>query len=421
MVGCVLSAQTPNSRIEELYLNYRDYGALSPGLNAASSYFFQRPMNTISENDARFLLARETMISDPFSDSDKYPKVSQNAPTQYDYDEFPISLPQCYSILHDGSVNGSGKAVSTMLISAGDLPFLCYRDKDVILKQLLDASASRPFCINDKDQSVGVSYGADGNQHAVIWDSRGMIRDIGALPGYSQNIARCINNKGQIVGYAFSSETDERSILSTATRAFLWQNGHMTDLGVPQGYIASRAYGINDKGQIAGWVLTRDRAMHAMVWEHGHMQDIGTLGGEVSAATSINNRGQVVGDAQRKDGTVGAFLWENGVMHDLGNFPGDIRARAWSINDSGEVVGLSFGSDLYGPGGGVFVWDSLHGMRDLIPMLMVSKEKRASLNRLCTVFSINDSGQILGVTLIGRRHMFLLNPRSTVSSTAAKP
>jgi probable HAF family extracellular repeat protein len=248
-----------------------------------------------------------------------------------------------------------------------------------------------------------------------------MIRDIGALPGYSQNIARCINNKGQIVGYAFSSETDERSILSTATRAFLWQNGHMTDLGVPQGYIASRAYGINDKGQIAGWVLTRDRAMHAMVWEHGHMQDIGTLGGEVSAATSINNRGQVVGDAQRKDGTVGAFLWENGVMHDLGNFPGDIRARAWSINDSGEVVGLSFGSDLYGPGGGVFVWDSLHGMRDLIPMLMVSKEKRASLNRLCTVFSINDSGQILGVTLIGRRHMFLLNPRSTVSSTAAKP
>jgi probable HAF family extracellular repeat protein len=371
-------------------------------------------MNTISDSDARFLLARQTTISDPFSDSDsdKYPKVSQDAPTQYDYDEFPIILPQCYSILHDGAVNRWGKAVGTMLISGRDISFLCYRDKEHILNHLPSVNTSFPFSINDNDQLAGDSYGADGNQHAVTWDSRGVIRDIGSLPGYSQSIARCINNKGQIVGYVFNPDANDGSILSISTRAFLWQNGHMTDLGVPSGYLASRAYGMNDNGQIAGWVLTRDRAMHAMVWGHGHMQDIGTLGGEVSIATSINNRGQVVGDAERKDGTVGAFLWENGVMHDLGNFRGDIRARAWSINDSGEVVGLSFGSDLYGPGGAPFVWDSVHGMRDLISMLTVSAKKRASLNRLCTVFSVNDSGQILGVTLIGRRHMFLLTPHS---------
>src|SRR5215467_7119511 len=57
----------------------------------------------------------------------------------------------------------------------------------------------------------------------------------------------------------------------------------------------SRAFALNDKGQVVGQADTPDRHSHAFLWEGGHMIDLVAPGVEGSCACSINNRGQIVG------------------------------------------------------------------------------------------------------------------------------
>lgn len=64
--------------------------------------------------------------------------------------------------------------------------------------------------------------------------------------------------------------------------------------------------------------------------------DLGGLsGGKFANATSINDSGQIVGISEKH-----SFLWQNGVMLDLGTLGGNSSA-ANAINDHGEVAGES--------------------------------------------------------------------------------
>jgi probable HAF family extracellular repeat protein len=87
-----------------------------------------------------------------------------------------------------------------------------------------------------------------------------------------------------------------------------------------------------------------------VLWKKdGSVIDLGNLGGATNVAIAINNQGQVVGNSDLvvggSDLGVHAFLWEEGSgMQDLGTLPGDVQSNASAINDSGEVVGLSYDS-----------------------------------------------------------------------------
>jgi len=75
-----------------------------------------------------------------------------------------------------------------------------------------------------------------------------MMTDLGTLPGDVFSVAFSINNGGQIVGQSCDA--------SGNCRAFLWQNGVMTDLNtvIPPNsplYLLS-ANDVNDRGEIAG-------------------------------------------------------------------------------------------------------------------------------------------------------------------------
>ena len=80
--------------------------------------------------------------------------------------------------------------------------------------------------------------------------------------------------------------------------------------------------------------------------------ELGTLGGNVSWATGINNAGDVIGwsgvakgEYTDQDPEFHAFVYANGHMRDLGR-AGD-SSSAWSINDRGQVAGISFADGVW--------------------------------------------------------------------------
>jgi probable HAF family extracellular repeat protein len=107
--------------------------------------------------------------------------------------------------------------------------------------------------VNNWGQVVGLSYLAgDINYHAFLWQKRTGMIDLGTLSGDVSSSGDGINNLGQVVGGSFDENGNGR--------AYLWQNGVMTDLNTlihPNSplYLLEATGTINDKGQIAGIAL----------------------------------------------------------------------------------------------------------------------------------------------------------------------
>ena len=137
---------------------------------------------------------------------------------------------------------------------------------------------------------------------AVLWQN-GTILNLGTLGG-NESLAGGVNNQGQVFGVAANTISDPYSLFGwgTQTRAFLWQNGVMTDLGTLGGPDAIGGI-VNDHGQMAGCSYTNDipnpttgvPTLDPFLWRNGTMPDLGTLGGTSGCANFMNNRGSVVG------------------------------------------------------------------------------------------------------------------------------
>ena len=176
--------------------------------------------------------------------------------------------------------------------------------------------------------SVGVALlGASGSASAVQYTLT-ILDTLGGTFSY----AKGINNSGQVVG---SSGT----VGNAATRATMWNNGVVSDLGTLGGTY-SGAYGINNSGQIVGFAaITGNSASRATIWNDGVASDLGTLGGAYSAAFAVNDSGQVVGSAYRaNDNEQHATIWSSGVATALNTTSASV---AYGINDAGQVVGYS--------------------------------------------------------------------------------
>lgn len=187
---------------------------------------------------------------------------------------------------------------------------------------------SEAWGINDRGQIVGAST-ADGGPgtHAVLWD-KGSITDLGTLPGDSLSSAMAINNRGQIVGYSGDGVT---------SRAFLWEDGTMIEL--PGQSDRTFAYDINKRGQIVG---TSDGPV---LWEDGVLTALerpaGTFDG---GALGINDRGQIVGYLRSSESNTlhVAVLWSDGEVVTLPTPPNTFVPNdtfATDINNRGDIIG----------------------------------------------------------------------------------
>jgi probable HAF family extracellular repeat protein len=155
------------------------------------------------------------------------------------------------------------------------------------------------------------------------------------------------------------------------------------------------------------------------------MTDLGSLGGTGHGngivAVDLNNKGQVVGNSDLPgDTNFHAFLWtETTGMQDLGTLPGDVNSAAISINDAGEMVGLSLDAK-FNPR--AFFWQNgvMTDLNALIP--------GGSPLFLLTGCSINSRGEIIGIAVeksTGDVHGYLAAPSNGAAagesvSTAAQ-
>lgn len=262
----------------------------------------------------------------------------------------------------------------------------------------LGGAHSGAYAINNAGQVVGWARTAGGGQRAFLWQDGSMTDLLGMLGG-STSSAWDISDAGQVTGVA----------TNTSGRAFpfLWENGVMTNLGTLGG-LEGWAYGINQVGQVVGAAKTGAGATHAFLYSSGTMQDLGTLpGGSNSVAQAINYIGQVVGgDAYTSSGYAHAFLWEDGSgMTDLGTHPNGLISRAFDINDTGRIVGSATTS----------------GTSSNRPVMWINGVLTVLDNRIGHAFAINNNGEVVGRANFGTDRAFLWRNGTMIDLTSLLP
>ena len=308
-------------------------------------------------------------------------------------------------------------------------------------------------------------------ENAVLF-KHGSVINLGTLPGGHESQAIAINDRGQVAGFGDNGVRDPVSIFGpvngpgdpgwvTQTRSFIWQNGKMRDLGTLGGPDALMTM-LNARGQIAGDSYTNATpnpanggvpTTHPFLWQDGHMRDLGTLGGTRSSTTWLNNRGEVVGqDNLAGDQASHPFLWDGQRLRDLGTLGGDFGSANY-VSDAGDVTGWTYlpgdstahaflwkrgvMTDLTGAGSSQCTFAEAINDRDQVVggtcdgqvALLWTGGKQYELNSVVAPSDIhltegtfiNDRGQIvaLGTLPNGNQHLFLLNPTNKALGAAA--
>ena len=203
----------------------------------------------------------------------------------------------------------------------------------------------------------------------------GPMTSLGRLPTTRDRLTQATGTNGDgsvVVGW------DQRA--PTGISAWRWTSGAgMSDLGtLPGSTIGAVARAVTPDGlTVVGDGDTGAGDNVVWRWRGGNLENLGDLpGGSVNAtpfATSadgnvIAGRGHVTapGFGNRFE----AFRWENGTFIGLGDLPGgDFTSEAYGMSADGNTI-VGFSADGSDQERGAFIWDPVHGMRDLRTVLI---------------------------------------------------
>jgi probable HAF family extracellular repeat protein len=273
--------------------------------------------------------------------------------------------------------------------------------------------------VNNHGQVVGTSansipdplsfFGFGTQTRAVLWQN-GTMKDLGTLGTGPDAFAVSVNDRGQVFGFSYINSIVNPTTGIPTGDAFFWDHGTMQDIADPLGGTIVSPFYLNNHGQAVGYMDLQGDIFpqgHPYLWEKGVLTDLGTFGGNVGKAVRVNEVGQVIGSATYPgDLITRSFLWQNGVKSDLGAVGSDGCSEANDLNSRGQVVGFSGACD--GSTARAFLWEKGGPMIDLNALIPPN-----SGIYLYEATSINDRGEIGGDAFLfpnGGNRAFLLIP-----------
>ncbi|MCO6436250.1 MAG: hypothetical protein J5J06_04090 [Phycisphaerae bacterium] len=169
----------------------------------------------------------------------------------------------------------------------------------------------------------------------------------------------------------------------------------VVDLGTLGGE-ESRAFGMNNRGQVVGAADLKDGVSRAFVWEGDSLRKLDAPVGRASKAHSINANGQVVGSAQGSRGGHLPCLWDQGVIRLLDGDDGP-DGMASHINDAGQIAGWRDRTPDRVRGGPelAILWHRSQS----IELCTANRFGRDAYSRFgSSAWGINNKGQVVGKT-----------------------
>lgn len=181
--------------------------------------------------------------------------------------------------------------------------------------------------------------------------------DLGTLGGL-ESVAYGLNDAGQVVGWSTIPACTTANGFP-CRRAFLWENGAMTDLGLLPGDEESFARAINNAGLIVGTsesdIIAGSGTFHGTVWAGGGPVALPDLGQGQSFAHDVNNSGRIAGHTQdQATNRDTAVTWQGAVITNLGTSEPHSYSRSYGISEAGLSCGFAW--NLFSPNDAI-LWD----------------------------------------------------------------
>jgi probable HAF family extracellular repeat protein len=241
-------------------------------------------------------------------------------------------------------INAAGTIVGEMWVASvqSTHPFVRYADGTTLdlFAGVTHTTYGQATAVNATGDVVGYQQPQGFNYTAFLWHD-GHLTDLGSLGG-GVSYATAINDAGVVVGYSWGSKN--------AARAFRYQDGTMVALGIlPDVVYSAQANAVAPDGTAVGVNELNDGTSRSVpcLWRprSTRAEELPTLpgGGRTAAPYGINAAHDIVGTARNKKGSMHAALWHDGAVYDLNalvaDLPVDVVLKsAIAINDDGLVV-----------------------------------------------------------------------------------